>query len=66
MFTVNMHTPTNAVSNEFESGTRVVGSLRFICDDGGFITIFTTPQVARAVADAFNEAIAATAEGETS
>ena len=63
MLTVNMHDVTNAVSNEFESGTRVVGSLRFKCDDGSTITIFTTPEAARATANAFNDAIAAPTGG---
>ena len=57
MLMVGMHDPVSAYANSFVSGGRDCGSVQFTCDRGDHVTIHTTPEAARAIADAFNAAI---------
>ena len=58
MLMVGLHDPVSAHSQTFVSEGKAHGSVRFTCARGHEITVFTTPEAARAVADAFNAAIA--------
>lgn len=58
MLMVGMHDPITARAQTFASDGKMYGSVQFTCDRGDRITIYTTPEAARAVADAFNVAIA--------
>jgi len=57
MLMVGMHDPVSAYAHSFENGGKVCGSVQFTCDRGDRTTIYTTPEAARAIADAFNAAI---------
>ena len=54
---VGLHDPVSARSQTFVSEGKAHGSVRFTCDRGDHVTIYTTPEAARAIADAFNAAI---------
>ncbi|WP_339765033.1 hypothetical protein [uncultured Sulfitobacter sp.] len=57
MLMVGMHGPVSAYANSFVIGGKVCGSVQFTCDRGDNVTVYTTPEAARAIADAFNAAI---------
>ena len=57
MLMVGMHNPVSARAQSFVSDGRDCGSVQFTCDRGDRTTIYTTPEAARAIADAFNAAI---------
>jgi hypothetical protein len=54
MMYAGMHRPTHARVNNLGPYDAV---LKIVDKDGGEITIFTTPDVAKATADAFNAAL---------
>lgn len=59
---VSLHRPTWASAHEFTSDGERHGSVAFADADGERVTLFTTPHVARALADASNAAVAVRVE----
>ena len=57
MLMVDMHDPISANANEFQNEGQRHGSVRFTCKRGDHLTLFTTPEAAFALAEAFNAAI---------
>lgn len=57
MLMVGMHDPVSAYAHSFVNGGKESGAVQFTCDLGDNVTIYTTPEAARAIADAFNAAI---------
>jgi hypothetical protein len=62
---VSLHDPASATSQRVspKDGRASFGVVRFTDADGERVSIFTTPEIAAAVADAFNAAFAAQREG---
>ena len=54
---IALHEPIKAQAFTFKSGSKRHGSIEFEDAAGARITIYTLPDVAQAVADAFNAAI---------
>lgn len=54
----SFHRPLKAVPNVFESHGEMHGSVKFLDNSGAEIAVYTTPAAAKAIADAFNAAIA--------
>lgn len=59
---IAIHKPTKAEATEFTSGGKRWGCVRFSDGTRGGIDVYTTPAAARAVADAFNSAMAPVTE----
>lgn len=54
---IALHQPTEAEANVFMFNGQPSGTVMFRDADGADLTLFTTPEAARAVADAFNAAV---------
>lgn len=57
---VALHNPTRAEAQTFTFDGRLCAAVDFIDDAGREVTLYTTPKAARAIADAFNSAMAKT------
>lgn len=57
MLMVGMHNPVSARAQSFPNVGKDSGAVQFTCGRGDHVTIYTTPEAARAIADAFNAAI---------
>lgn len=55
--TVALHDPIKARAVIFKSGSRQHGAIEFQDADGAMVNVYTSPEIAQAVADAFNAAI---------
>ena len=51
---VSMHRPVRALSGTFGESDDPKGSVSIFCADGHKVEIYTTPDMARAIADAVN------------